>query len=62
MDSIHVLELTVCHESNMIRSHDYKKNKYKDIARYGSTLTNNKKIVPHYIEVSTLGLLRFTTT
>jgi len=25
-DSIYVLELTVCHESNMIHSHDYKKN------------------------------------
>ena len=34
---IYVLELTVCHETNMINSPDYKKNKYKDIGRYGST-------------------------
>src|SRR5271165_449594 len=54
-DSIYVLELTVCHETNMIHSHDYKKNKYKDIGRYGSTLAGNRKIVPH--EVSTLGFI-----
>ena len=41
----------------MIRSHDYKKNKYKDIGRYGSTLAGNRKIVPHFIEVSTLGFI-----
>ena len=37
----------------MIHSHDYKKNKYKDIGRYGSTLAGNRKIVPHSIEVFT---------
>ena len=56
-DSIYVLELTVCHETNMIHSHDYKKNKYKDIGRYGSTLAGNRKIVPHFMEVSTLGFI-----
>ena len=39
----------------MIHFHDYKKNKYKDIGRYGSTLAGNRNIVPHFIEVSTLG-------
>ena len=53
-DSTYVLELTVCHETNMIHSHDYKKNMYKDIGRYGSTLAGNRKIiVSHFIEVST---------
>jgi len=41
----------------MNHSHDYKKNKYKDIGRYGSTLAGNKKIVAHFIEVSTLGFI-----
>ncbi len=41
----------------MIRSHDYKENKYKDIERHGSTLAGNRKIVPYYIEVSTLGFI-----
>ena len=41
----------------MIHSHDYKKNKYKDIGRSGSTLAGNRKIVPHFIEVSTLGFI-----
>ena len=39
----------------MIRSHDCKKNKYKDIGRYGYTFSGDRKIVPHFIEVSTLG-------
>ena len=33
----------------MIYSHDNKKNKYKDIGRYGSTLAGNRKIVPNFI-------------
>ena len=41
----------------MIHSHDYKNNKYKDIGCYGSTLAENRKIVPHFIEVSTLGVV-----
>ena len=41
----------------MIHSHDYKKNKYKDIGRSGSTLAGNRKIVPHSIEVYTLGFI-----
>ena len=41
----------------MIHSRDYKKNKYKDIGRYGSTLAGNRKIVPHFIEISTLGFI-----
>ena len=45
-DSIYVLELTVCHETNMIHSHDYKENKYKDILRYGSTLAGNIRTEP----------------
>ena len=56
-NSIHILELTVCHETNLISSHDYKSNKYKNISSCGSSLAGNRKIVPHFIEVSTLGFI-----
>ena len=45
-DFIYVLELTVCHETNMIHSHDYKKSKYKDIGCYESTLAPIGKLFP----------------
>ena len=32
MNSIHILELTVCHETNMIISNEYKNNKYRNIS------------------------------
>ena len=56
-DSIHVFELTVCHETNMIRSRDYKKNRYKYIGLNRSTLAGNRTIVCHSIEISTLGFI-----
>ena len=59
-NSIHVLELTVCHETNLISSHDYKSNKYKNISFCGSSLARNRenrKTVPHFIEISTLGFI-----
>ena len=56
-NSIHILELTVCHETNLISSHEYKSNKYKNIAQCGSSIAGNRKIVPHFLEVSTLGFI-----
>ena len=56
-NSICTLELTVCHETNLISSRDYKRNKYKNIADNGSTLVGNRKIIPHTIEISTLGFI-----
>ena len=38
-------------------SHDYKSNKYKNISSCGSSLAGNRKIVPHFIEISTLGFI-----
>ena len=57
LNSIHVLELTVCYETNMIASNEYKKNKYKNISMRGSSVAENRKIVRHFIEVSTLGFI-----
>ena len=56
-NSINILELTVCHETNMTVSNDYKKNKYRNISLLGSSLAGNRKIIPHFIEVSTLGFI-----
>ena len=53
-NSIHILELTVCRETNLISSHGYKSNKYKNISSRGSSKAGNRKIVPHFIEISTL--------
>ena len=53
-NSIHILELTGCHETNLISSHDYKSNKYKNISFCGSSLAGNRKIISHFIEVSIL--------
>ena len=56
-NSIHILELTLCHETNMIISNEYKKNKYRSISLCGSSVAGNRKITPHFIEVSTLGFI-----
>ncbi len=56
-NSIHILELTVCHETNFVSSHEYKSHKYKNISSCSSSLAGNRKIVPHFIEVSTLGFI-----
>ena len=56
-NSICTLELTVCHETNIVSSRDYKRNKYKNIADFGSTLAGNRKIYSQTIEISTLGFI-----
>ena len=55
--SVEILELTVCHESNLISSNNYKKNKYQDICDFGSTLIAHKKITQYLIQISTLGFI-----
>ena len=41
----------------MVASNEYKKNKYRNISVHGSSVATNRKIVPHFIEVSTLGFI-----
>jgi hypothetical protein len=55
--SINALELTICHETNFVSSRAYKQTKYNSLAQCGSTLASNKRIVPYFIEVSTLGFI-----
>ena len=57
MNSIHILEFTVCHETNVILSNAYKKNKYRNISLCGSSVAAIRKITPHFIEVSALGFI-----
>jgi len=52
-----ILELTVCHETNLVSSHNYKKNKYKDMGNFGSTIAANRKISPYFIKIATLGFI-----
>ena len=46
--SVEILELSVCHETNLISSSNYKKQKYQDICEFGSTLIAHKKITPYF--------------
>ena len=55
--NIYALELTVCHETNLIKSREYKKERYKNISILGSTLAGNRVITAHFIEITTLGFI-----
>ena len=53
-NSICTLELTACHETNVVSSRDYKRDKYKNIADFRSTLAGNRKVYSYTIEISTV--------
>ena len=54
-----VCELTVCHETNLTTSRNYKLNKYANISSARSSLVQNHVVTVYTMEVSTLG---FTIT
>ena len=54
---VYVLELTVCHETNMINSRDYKLNKYKDLDKSKAEIIKTHDITVPTCEVSALGFL-----
>ena len=54
---IYVLELTICHETNLVKSHDYKKNKYFNLQGDLSSLESGSSVSPFFVEVSVLGLI-----
>jgi len=56
-NKIVVGELTVCHETNLIKSRDYKLNKYAKIEAARSSEFCCRPVKVHTIEVSTLGLV-----
>lgn len=56
-NSVRTWELTICHETNLLKSKLYKVNKYSDLAKSSSTLIADKSIYSFTIEVSTLGFI-----
>ena len=54
---IHALELTVCHETNLVKSRDFKINRYKNLHLCGSTLAGSRIITSHFVEITTLGFI-----
>ena len=54
---ISVCELTVCHETNLQISRDYKLNKYANLASSRSSLVSHIPVRVYTIEVSTLGFV-----
>jgi hypothetical protein len=51
------LELTMCSELNVARSHNKKSEKYRDLAQHASTLIGQRVISVFYIEVTPLGFV-----
>ena len=55
-----ILELTVCHESNLEKSKDYKMNKYRDINIHLLPFLAHIPVLVFTIEVSVLGIVSST--
>jgi hypothetical protein len=56
-DVVHVVELTVCHETNLESSKAYKADKYKNLNNHKSECIKDFKVVVHTCELSVLGFL-----
>jgi Reverse transcriptase (RNA-dependent DNA polymerase)/zinc-binding in reverse transcriptase len=56
-NEIVVLELTVCHETNLAKSRDYKMVKYSDLSDLCSASVSQSKVLLSTCEVSTLGFI-----
>jgi hypothetical protein len=54
-NKVGLLELTVCHETNLIASRNYKLNKYRNIADDRAVIIEQASISLSTCEVSTLG-------
>src|SRR6267154_2409414 len=50
-------ELTVCHETNLRHSRDYKLNKYSNLEAARSSAFKYHSVTVHTLEVSTLGFV-----
>jgi hypothetical protein len=56
-NKIIILELTVCHETNVVTSRAFKRNKYLNIARAKSSLVKNHLVKVCTLEVTTMGFV-----
>ena len=54
-----VLELTICHESNLLKFRSYKLNKYSDFKLYFNPEFNNHKIELFSIQISVLVFFKY---
>lgn len=52
-----ILELTICHETNMLSSRNYKIDKYKNIHQHKAELIQNLPVTVCTCEVSVLGFV-----
>src|SRR6266516_1892690 len=50
-------ELTVCHETNLIKSRDYKLHKYSNLESARSSEFCRRAVLVHTFEISTLGFV-----
>ena len=55
-----VLELTACHESNLLKSKEYKENKYRDITSHLLPSLAHVPVLVFTMEVSVLGIVSNT--
>ena len=60
LNTVTILELTICHETNLHKSKSYKLDKYKNIVSCCSSKSLGKTISIYTIEVSTIGLISKT--
>ena len=56
-NTVYVLELTICHETNIISSRNYKLDKYKDLDKHKSSFLQHHNIKVYSCEVTVLGFL-----
>jgi len=57
IDTIHTLKLTVCHESNLLKSKQYKTTKYASLSDNCVPAYSDFTLTLASIEVTTLGLI-----
>ena len=50
-------ELTICHETNLMKSRDFKLKKYQNLGAAKSSEFSRRVVLVHTIEISTLGFL-----
>ena len=56
-NNVVILELTVCHETNILESRNYKLNKYSNISQSCTAQIAHSKVALLTLEVSTLGFI-----
>src|ERR1700743_3436095 len=58
-NTVLIVELTICHETNLRSSKSYKENKYKDINDFKTEIIADRNVVLTICELSGLGFLQF---